>query len=252
MIESNIKVLLEVDCLNRIILMVLKNIKRVPGAYRKLCHYARNTDKYPEEEKYRHIQSIMNMGIEKGNIDFRVHGTENIPDDGGFMLYGNHQGMFDLLALVSTCHRPIGAVLRHELYSTPFINQISRCTHSFALERENPRQGIKVIQNVAAEVEKGRGYIIFPEGQRNEHGNEMFDFHAGSFKVAPKTKCPIVPFALIDSYKVLDKEGSKPVTSQIHYLPAICYDEYKGMKTFEIANMVRDRIGAVIKKYTEG
>ena len=57
---------------------------------------------------------------------------------------------------------------------------------------------------------------------------------------------------MTDSYKVLDKEGSKPVTSQIHYLPAICYDEYKGMKTFEIANMVRDRIGAVIKKYTEG
>lgn len=236
--------------MNRIILMILRNFRKVPGAYKKLCHYANNTDKYPEEEKYRHIQSILQMGIDKGNIDFRVYGTENIPEEGGFMLYGNHQGMFDLLAIVSTCHRPIGAVLRHELYSTPFINQIARCTHSFALERENPRQGVTVIQNVSDEVKKGRGYLLFPEGRRNEHGNEMFEFHAGSFKIGPKTKCPIIPFALIDSYKVLDKEGSKPVISQIHYLPAIPYEEYKDMKTVEIASMVRDRIETVIKEYS--
>lgn len=41
--------------MNRIVTMVLKNLWRVPGAWFKLCHYAKHTDKYSEEEKYRHI-----------------------------------------------------------------------------------------------------------------------------------------------------------------------------------------------------
>ena len=34
--------------MNRLAMMVLKNILAVPGLYVKLCHYAKNTDKYPE------------------------------------------------------------------------------------------------------------------------------------------------------------------------------------------------------------
>ena len=37
--------------MNRIVTMVLKNLIYVPGAWFKLCHYAKNTDKYSEEEK---------------------------------------------------------------------------------------------------------------------------------------------------------------------------------------------------------
>ena len=42
--------------MNRLAMMVLKNLHRIPSAYGKLCRYAKNTDQYPEEEKYRHIQ----------------------------------------------------------------------------------------------------------------------------------------------------------------------------------------------------
>jgi len=74
----------------------------------------------------------------------------------------------------------------------------------------------------------------------------VFDFHAGSFKCAVKAKCSIVPIALIDTHKVLDGKGSKPITVQLHYLKPIPYEEYEGMSTVEIAKMVRERIGQVI------
>ena len=45
--------------MNRLLLMVLKNIWKVPAAYAKLCHYAKYTEQYSEEEKYKHIQYIM-------------------------------------------------------------------------------------------------------------------------------------------------------------------------------------------------
>ena len=236
--------------MNRIVTMVLKNLWIVPGAWIKLCHYAKHTDEYPEEEKYRHIQYILKRAVSGGNIDLKVTGLENIPKENGFMLYSNHQGLFDVLAIAATCDNPLGAVLKKELYNIPFLHQIAICTKSFAMDREDVRQSLKVIQSVTEEVKSGRNYLIFPEGTRSKLGNQMLDFHGGSFRCATKSKCPVVPVALIDCFKVLDQKGSKPVSVQIHYLEPIYYEEYKDMKPAELAELVKSRIEAKIKECT--
>lgn len=228
--------------MNRIVTMVLKNLPVVPGAWIKLCRYARHTDDYPEEEKYRHIQFILKRAVRGGNVDLQVTGQENIPAEGGFMLYANHQGMFDVLAIAATCDRPLGVVLKKELYKIPFLHQVCLCTKSFAMDREDARQSLTVIRNVTQEVQGGRSYLIFPEGTRSRRGNEMLEFHGGSFRCALKSKCPIVPVALVDSFKVLDEKGSKPVAVQIHYLDPIPYEQYQGMNTTELAALVKSRI----------
>ena len=109
-----------------------------------------------------------------------------------------------------------------------------------------------VIQGVTEEVKKGRNYLIFPEGTRSRKGNEMLDFHGGSFRCATKSKCPILPIALVDSYKVLDEKGSKPISMQLHYLDPIYYEEYQNMKPAELAALVKERIGAKIQECTQG
>ena len=238
--------------MNRIVAMVLNNLWAAPGAWFKLCHYAKNTDKYPEVEKWRHIQYILKRAIKGGNVDLRVTGLENIPQEGGYMMYANHQGMFDVLAIAATCDVPMGAVLKKELYNIPFLHQIALCTKSFAMDREDVRQSLTVIQQVTEEVKNGRSYLIFPEGTRSKLGNEMLEFHGGSFRCATKSKCTVVPVALIDSFKVLDQKGSKPVTLQLHYLEPIPYEEYQNMKPAELAAMVKARIGAKIQECTQG
>ena len=211
--------------MNRIVTMVLKNLPIVPGAWQKLCRYAKHPEKYSEEEMYRHIQYILKRAVRGGNIDLQVSGTENIPKEGGFMLYANHQGMFDVLAVAATCDIPVGAVLKKELYDIPFLHQVAICTRSFPMDREDVRQSLTVIQSVIREVKAGRNYLIFPEGTRSRNGNQMGQFHSGSFRCATKSKCPIVPVALVDSFKVLDQNGRKPVTVQIHYLKPIYWEE---------------------------
>ena len=228
--------------MNRIVTMVLKNLWHVPGAWFKLCNYAKHTDAYPEAEKWSHIQHILRLAIKGGNIDLQLTGLENIPAENGFMMYANHQGMFDVLAIAATCENPMGAVLKKELYDIPFLHQIAVCTKSFAMDREDVRQSLTVIQNVTEEVKNGRNYLIFPEGTRSKQGNQMLEFHGGSFRCATKSKCPIVPIALVDSYKVLDQKGSAPVTVQLHYLKPIPYEEYAGMKPAEVAALVKQRI----------
>lgn len=236
--------------MNRIVTMVLKNLPVVPWAWWKLCKYARNTQDYPEEEKYRHIQYILKRAIRSGNIDLTVTGQEHIPAEGGFMLYANHQGMFDVLAIAATCDRPLGVVLKKELYNIPFLHQVCLCTKSFAMDREDVRQSLTVIRSVTEEVNAGRSYVIFPEGTRSRQGNEMLEFHGGSFRCAVKSKCPIVPIAFVDSFRVLDEDGSKPVSVQIHYLKPIVYEEYENLNTTDLAALVKERVQAKIDECT--
>ncbi len=236
--------------MNRLALVILKNILIFPWAYGKLCHYAKHTDKYPELEKYRHIQYMFTKVITSGNVDLQVFGKENIPKENGFLFYGNHQGLFDVIAVAATCDNPVAAVLKKELCRIPLLKQVVKCTKSYPMDREDIKQSLQVIVSVAKEVQNGRNYLIFPEGTRSKDGNNMLEFHNGSFKCATKSKCPIVPIAFVDSYKVLDQKGSKKMSVQIHYLPPIYYAEYKDMNTVELAEMVHNRIEAVVKEYS--
>ena len=106
---------------------------------------------------------------------------------------------------------------------------------------------LTVIQGGTEEVKNGRNYLIFPEGTRSKLGNTMLEFHGGSFRCATKSKCPVVPIALVDSFKVLDQKGSKPVSVQRHNLEPIFYEEYKDMKPAELAALVRSRSEAKIR-----
>ena len=239
--------------MNRIVLMVMRNIVKVPGMWTKLCRYAKHTDDYPEQEKWDHIQYILKRAIETGNIDLKVTGLENIPavGEGGFLMYGNHQGLFDVLALAATSPTPLAAVLKKELVGVPFVQQIIDCTKSYPMDREDGRQSMRVMQQVAKDVQEGRGIVIFPEGTRSKKGNEMLEFHGGSFKCALKAKCPIIPMAFINCFQVLDQKGSKPVNVQLHYLEPIPYEEYKDLKTGALAEMVQGRIREAIEANLE-
>ena len=236
--------------MNRIALMVLRNIPIVPGAWFKLCHYAKNTDKYSEEEKYAHIRYILQCGVRGGNINLHIYGEENIPD-GAALLYSNHQGLFDVVAAVVACEKPISAVFKKELENLPLIKQIAVCLKGLPMDRNDARQSLGVIQTVTEEVLKGRKYIIYPEGTRSKLGNKMLDFHAGSFRCAVKAKCPIVPVAVIDTYKVFDTKNSKPVDCQLRFLTPIQPEEYEGMKAGEVADLVKGRIQEALDQYAE-
>ena len=237
--------------MNRLVMVVLKNFIKIPPAWVKLCKYAKHTDEYSYEEKYKHIRYILKHVCKSGNIDLQVTGLENLPKEDGFLMCGNHQGLFDIVAIVDSFERPLAAVLKKELNEVPFLKQIVQCTHSYPMDRDDVRQSMKVIQSVTKELQDGRNMIIFPEGTRSKNGNQMGEFHAGSFKCATKAKAPIVPFAFIDSFKVLDEDGCHPLVVQLHYLEPIYYEEYKDLKTNEIAALVKSRIAEVIEKNME-
>ncbi len=236
--------------MNRIALMVLKNTLRLPGLWTKLCAHAKNPDNYPEIERWQHIQKIMKAALKAGNVDLIVTGKENIPDKDGLLLVANHQGLFDVVALVTAWDRILCAVYKIELKDVPLVKQIAASTKSYAMDRDDVRQSLTVIQGCTEQLKNNRNVLIFPEGTRSKNGNVMGDFHGGSFKAAVKAKADILPFAVIDTYKVLDQKGSKKLSCQLHFLRPIPYAEYAGMKTNEIAALVKARIQECIDANT--
>lgn len=232
--------------MNRIVMILLKNFFRLPFVMWKLCRYARHPQRYTEEERWAYIQHVLGLALKSSNVDLQVTGTGNLPREGGFMLYGNHQGMFDVVALANACPLPLAIVYKKELRSVPILKQIYAMTGSFAMDREDVRQSLTVINAVTGEVQKGRRYIIFPEGTRSRKGNQMNPFHAGSFRCATKSKCTVVPMAFVNSFAAFDQKGCHPMTVRLSFLDPITYEEYRDMKPAQLADMVQDRIRAAI------
>lgn len=223
-------------------MMVFRNILLVPYMWIKLCYHASHVDKYTEEEHYKMLRYITYRANKGGNVIIDVHEQENIPKENGFMFFPNHQGMYDVLAIIDACPKPFSVVAKKEVANVPFLKQVFACMKAYMLDREDVRQAMEVIINVTKEVKKGRNYLIFAEGTRSKKGNQIQDFKGGSFKSATKARCPIVPVALIDSFKPFDTNSITPVTVQVHFLEPLLYEEYKDMKTNEIAETVKERI----------
>ena len=131
------------------------------------------------------------------------------------------------------------------------VNEIVDLVQGKRLDRKDIRQAMNVLNEVAEEGREGRKYIIFPEGDYAfNNKNQMVPFKAGCFKCALKAKAPIVPVALIDSYKVFNSYTMGKVTTQVHYLKPLLYEDYKNLKTKDIARIVQERIRKVIEDYS--
>ena len=228
--------------MKRILMMVLRNLWRVPFMWIKLCYYAAHVDKFTPEQHWKLLKYIVTRANVGGNVSIQATGVENVPKEDGFMYFPNHQGMYDILAIMDVSPKMFSVVAKKELANIQFLKQVFACIKAKMLDREDVRSAMKTIQEVTEEVKKGNNFLIFAEGTRSKNGNTIGEFKGGSFKSATKAKCPIVPVALVDSFKPFDTDTIDEVVVQVHFLEPLYYDDYKEMKTTEIAALVQERI----------
>lgn len=232
--------------MKRITMMLIRNIIYLPYMIVKLFYHAAHVEKYTDEEHDKMLKFIVKRANIGGNVKLETYGVENIPNENGFMLFPNHQGMYDMLALVGTCPQPLSAVAKIEVSKVIFLKQVLQCVKGLYIDRNDVRQSMKIILQVTDQVKLGRNYVIFAEGTRSKNGNNTIDFKGGSFKAATKAKCPIVPVALVNSFEPFDSKSISQVTVQVHYLRPLMYEDYQGLKTTEIADIVRKEVQKVL------
>ena len=232
---------------------IIRNIFRLPEAIKTMEDMIelskKRPDEYNEEVKYRYVQYIIDVMQKTGHIKTEVFGENNLPKDGGYMMYPNHQGKYDVYGIISVHKQPCTFVMDIKKSNSIFIKQLVDILDAKRLDKKNNRQAMTIINEVAKEVGQGRKCILFPEGiYDNKKKNSLIDFKPGCFKICLKSKVPIVPVVLIDSYKPYNSWKIGEITTQVHYLKPILYDEYKDMNTQQIAELVKRKIADKIQE----
>lgn len=232
---------------------IIRCLDVLPEGLRQMHRKCDPRENCPEEERYDYIRYVTGMLQKRGHVRTECFGAENLPVEGGYMLYPNHQGKYDVYGIISAHKKPLSFVMDKEKSYDIFINEIVETLRAKRLEIGNTRQGLQIINEVATEVAGGRRYILFPEGgYAKNQKNKLGDFKAGCFKISLKSRTPIIPVVLVDSYKVFNSWQLMPARTQVHFLKPIHYEEYKDMKTNQIAALVKERIQERLDQVAQG
>lgn len=141
--------------------------------------------------------------IKISGANVTVKGLENIPQNETVLFVGNHQSNFDI-PLISSCIDPsISFVAKKELKKVPILGEWMKVIECIFLDRDNPRNAIKSINEGAEILKKGRSLFLFPEGTRSK-SNKMGEFKTGGLKLAQKAGVKIIPVAIKNSYKLME------------------------------------------------
>lgn len=183
--------------------------------------------------------------LKLAGVNVIVHGEENLPKDKTVLFIGNHQGNFDIPIYITFIDVPKGFVSKAEVQKIPGVRTWMRWMHCIFMDRSNIRKSGEAIITGIKSLKAGNNLVIFPEGTRSR-GDKMGEFKAGSFKLATKSKVPIIPVTMNGSYKIMEGTGSpwfKPGTVELYIHPMV--ETANLTKEEEVA--LPDKIHAIIE-----
>jgi len=132
-----------------------------------------------------------------------IIGFENLPKDQTVLFVSNHQSNFDIPLLLSAIDVPKGFIAKKELENWPIISIWMKYINCIFMDRDNLRKSAASIVEGINLLKSGYSMVIFPEGTRSK-GQPVAEFKGGSFKLATKSKCLIVPLTINGTYKLLE------------------------------------------------
>lgn len=171
-----------------------------------------------------------------------IIGKENVPEE-AVLFVSNHRSYFDVVLIYATTPHLTGFIAKKEMSHIPCLSRWMRFLNCLFLDREDVRAGLKTILQGIENIKNGYSMFIAPEGTRN-HEKEMLPFKEGSFKLAQKSGCPIVPIALSNTDSIYENHSpwirrSKVV---IHYGNPIYMNELSKEDQKHIGAYVQESI----------
>ena len=158
-------------------------------------------------KKYRYTTSVIAQKIVKYAFKLVlfftgtktiVLGIENVPTDTAVLYVSNHRSILDIPLAYSTLPTVTGFIAKIEVQKIPFLSWWMKLVNCLFLDRDDMRAGMKTILSGIENIKEGYSMFVAPEGTRN-HEEEMLPFKEGSFKMAHKTNCPVIPVAISGS-----------------------------------------------------
>lgn len=180
-----------------------------------------------------------------------VLGRENVPKDEAVLYAANHRGFADIPVGYITLPTLTGFVAKKEIKKVPIFSWWMKNLHCLFLDRDDMKEGLKTILTGVEYMKNGYSIFIMPEGTRNR-GDELdlLPFKEGSFKMAEKSGCAIIPVAISNSAAVFEKQipWVKPAHVIIHYGCPIYPNSLSKEEKKHLGVTVRDNIIETLKK----
>lgn len=162
----------------------------------------------PAFHKRRFIFAFVQFGFRcimfLSGIRLTVIGKERIPAGQAVLYIGNHQSYFDVVLAYGLMPDLTGFVAKHSMLKVPVLASLMRYMNCLFLDRDDVRQGMQTILSAIDLVKEGISVCIYPEGTRNNHPDEFLEFHKGSFKIAQRSGCPIVPVTVVNTRNIFE------------------------------------------------
>ena len=140
--------------------------------------------------------SVLNLWVLKHlcRIDYRVEGTENIPENESCIIFSKHQSALETM-MVQRIFPPLTFVVKRELIWIPFFGWGLRSIDPIAINRKSGRKAImQVVEQGINRLKKGIFIVIFPEGTRSKPGTKL-PYKKGGAILASKSGHRVIPVA---------------------------------------------------------
>ncbi len=185
---------------------------------------------------YVYIEALMNLVL----VKLHTKGLEKTPKEGRFLLVCNHLFLADPGILLH-CFQgsQLAFITKQENLRLPIINKFMHKTLCQPLNREDDRQALKVILKCIQLIKEDQVSIgVFPEGYTSKDG-KLHHFRPGVFKIAQKTKVPIVVCTIQNTRQIFKNLAKLRRTDvELHLVDVIQPESIQGKSTVEVSNLV--------------
>ncbi len=113
---------------------------------------------------------------------------------GAKLLVANHVSWLDIMAIHAVCPEA-RFVSKADVQHWPLLNRLVAAAGTLYIERERPRDAVRVVHQVAQALRAGDTVAVFPEGTTGD-GQTLLPFHANLLQAAIATATPIQPLVL--------------------------------------------------------
>ncbi len=173
-------------------------------------------------------------------VRLHTQGLEQAPKSGRFLLVCNHLHDTDPVMLLKAFPKSQLAFISKRENDKKFI--VGPMLHKLAcqpINRENDREALKTILKCIRLIQEDQVSIgVFPEGYVSLD-EKLHPFRSGVFKIAQRTKVPIVVCTLQNTqYVFKNARALKPSHIQLHLVGVIEPEDYAGLSTVDIAQRV--------------
>jgi 1-acyl-sn-glycerol-3-phosphate acyltransferase len=148
------------------------------------------------------IAAFICKGILKLLYRIRVEGDIILSQVEGCILYANHTCYLDPVVMGGFIKRQIRFMAKTELYKNKAMERILLKLGTFPVRRGEA--DLSAIKTALRLLKEGEVLGLFPEGTRNK-GRDLLDAEPGLSMIAIKAKVPVIPVAILSTYKVFHR-----------------------------------------------